>query len=255
MEKESYLTAILGIGLVIVALFLALNSKSNIIVDQNGLQRNTVSVSGTSSLTVDPNKAEIYVKVVTLEKTAQEAKNRNSQISKQVIDALKKEGVKDKDIETSQFNIYPRYEYEEVIELNIRKSNQKLVGYEVTNVLKVTTLDLEKAGKLVDVAVDNGANDIESVAFGLTKEREKEVKQQAMVAASNDAREKAVALATNVGVALLKPISVSESSFYYMPYAVRGAFDKAEASMPAQTTINPQKLDISAAVQIVYEIK
>lgn len=251
MEKNNYLTTILVAGLVITAIVLALNVKTQ---PSNTEEKNRLSVSGTSTLTVDPNKAEIYIKVVTLEKTAQESKNKNSQISGNVVKALKKEGIKDKDIETSQFSIYPRYEYEEVVELNVRKSNQKLVGYEVTNVLKVTTLELEKAGKIVDVAVNNGANDIESVVFGLTKEREKEVKQQAMVTSSNDAREKAIALATNVGVTLLKPISVSESSFYYMPYAVR-AFDKAEASMPAQTTINPQKLDISAAVQIVYEIK
>ena len=119
-----------------------------------------------------------------------------------MVRALKKEGVKDKDIETSQFSIYPRYEYEEVVEINLRKSNQILSGYEVVNVLKVTTQDLEKAGKLIDAAVDAGANDIERVTFGLTKEKEKEVKQQAMNLASNDAKEKAVALATNLGVAL-----------------------------------------------------
>jgi uncharacterized protein YggE len=255
MEKN-YLTAILGVGLIVVALMLAFNTKSDVIVDQNGLQRNTISVSGASSLTVDPNKAEIYVKIVTLEKTAQEAKNRNSQISKQVMDALKKEGVKDKDIETSQFNIYPRYEYEEAITPDFnRPSKQVLIGYEVTNVLKVTTLELEKAGKLVDVAIDNGANNIDNVVFGLTKEREKEVKQQAMIAASSDAREKAVALATNVGVTLLKPITISESSFYYMPYAARGAAMMEKADAAAPTAINPQKLDISANVQVAYEIK
>ena len=200
MEIKNYLTTILAVGLVIAALLLALNSKSNVIVGQNGLQRNTISVSGTSSLNVDPNKAEIYVKVVTLEKTAQESKNKNSQISQKITDALKRSGVKNNDIETSQFSIYPKYEYEEIIENNIRKPKQNLVGYESTNVLKVTTQDLEKAGKLIDVAVDNGANEIERVSFVLTKEKEKEVKQQAMIMASNDAKDKAVALATNLEV-------------------------------------------------------
>lgn len=253
MEKN-YLTAILGIGLVIAALLLALNSKSNVIIDQNGLQRNTVSVSGTSSLTVESNKAEIYVKIITLEKTAQEAKNKNSEISKRVMDALKKEGVKDKDIETSQFYISPKYDYEESVDANIRKSRQVLLGYEVTNILKVTTQDLDKAGKLVDAAVDNGANEIERISFGLTKEREKEVKQQAMVMASNDAKEKATALATNLGVTLLKPISISESNFYYQPFDFRGALEKS-APMAAGTAISPQKLDVSASVQLVYETK
>lgn len=253
MEKSNYLTTILVAGLVIIALVLALNAKTQ---TSNIEEKNKISVSGTSTLTVDPNKAEVYAKIVTLEKTAQESKNKNSQISSNVVKALKKEGVKDKDIETAQFSIYPKYEYEEVTEINLRKSKQILVGYEVVNVLKVTTQDLEKVGKLIDAAVDAGANDIERVSFGLTKEKEKEIKQQAMVLASNDAKEKAVALATNLGVSLLKPISISESSFYYQPFEVYGreAFDKAVPAV-AETVINPQKLDVSASVQLVYEIR
>ena len=252
MEKGNYLITILAAGLVIIAIVLALNAKTQ---PSNTEEKNKLSVSGTSTLTVDPNKAEIYVKVVTLEKTAQEAKNKNSQISSNVVKALKKEGVKDKDIETSQFSIYPRYEYEEVTEANLRKSNQILVGYEVVNVLKVTTQDLEKAGRLIDAAVDAGSNDIERVTFGLTKEREKDIKQQAMVLASNDAKEKAVALATNLDVSLLKPISISESSFYYQPFEFRGGLMEKAVPAAAETFINPQKLDVSASVQLVYEMR
>ena len=250
MEKRDYLTTILVAGLVVIAIVLALNSKTG---TSNIEEKSKISVSGVSTLTVDPNKAEVYVRIVTLEKTAQESKNKNSQISSNVVKALKKEGVKDKDIETSQFYISPRYDYEEISELNLIKSRQVLVGYEVVNVLKVTTQDLEKAGRLIDVAVDNGANDIERVSFGLTKEKEKEIKQQAMIQSSNDAKEKAVALATNLGVNLLKPISISESGFYYQPFEFRGAL--MEKAAPAETVINPQKLDVSASVQLVYEIR
>ena len=84
--------------------------------------------------------------------------------------------------------------------------------------MKVTTQNLEKVGKLIDVAVDNGANDIERVSFGLTKEKEKDIKQQAMILASSDAKDKAVALATNLEVTMLKPISISESNFVYQPF-------------------------------------
>lgn len=250
MEKANYLTTILVAGLVIIAVVLALNSKTE---ESDLEEKSRISVSGSSSLTVDPNKAEVYARVVTLEKTAQESKNKNSQVSGNVVKALKKEGIKDKDIETSQFSIYPKYEYEEVIEINLRKSKQVLVGYEVVNVLKITTQDLDKAGKLIDAAVDAGANDIERVSFGLTDEREKEIKQQAMIAASNDAKEKAVALSTNLEVTLLRPISISESSFYYQPFEFRGAL--MEKAVAAETVINPQKLDVSASIQLVYEIR
>ncbi len=252
MEKGNYLTTIMVVGLVIVAIILAFSIKANNAPQE---EKNKVSVSGTSTLTVDPNKAEVYAEIVTLEKTAQDSKNKNSQISGNVVKALKKEGMKDKDIETSQFSIYPKYEYQEVVETDSRKSKQILVGYEVVNVLKVTTQDLDKVGKLIDAAVDVGANNIERISFGLTKEKEKEIKQQAMIIASDDAREKAVALATNLGVTLLKPISISESSFYYQPFEFRGALMEKAAPIAAETVINPQKLDVSASVQLVYEIR
>lgn len=251
MEKRDYLTAILVIGLVIAAVFLASGTKTG---STNQEEKSKVSVSGTSALTVEPDKAEVYVKIATLEKTAQESKNKNSQITSNVVKALKKEGAKDSDVETSQFFISPKYDYEEIIDANSRKSKQVLVGYEVVNILKVTTQDLEKAGRHIDAAVDNGANGIERVSFGLTKEKEKEVKRQAMVLASNDAKEKAVALATNLEVSLLKPISISESGFYYQPFDIYSRGELLEKAA-AETLISPQKLEVSASVSLVYEIK
>ncbi|MAG91273.1 hypothetical protein CMO83_01190 [Candidatus Woesearchaeota archaeon] len=252
MGKENYLTTILVVGLVIVAIVLASSSNTSVSSQE---EKSKVSVSGSSSVTVDPNKAEVYVNILTLEKTAEQARDENSQISSDVTKALKKEGVKDKDIETSRFTISPRYEYEDVIESGLRRSKQILVGYEVSNVLKVTTQDLEKVGNLIDAAVDNGANDIERVSFGLTDDKEKEVKQQAMILASNDAKEKAVALTANLGVRLVKPLSISESNFFYQPYeiSVRSAF--LENAVAEDTVINPQKLDVSASVSLVYEIR
>jgi len=253
MEQKNNLAVVLGIGLVIVALLLAFNSKSNVVVGQNGVQRNTVSVSGTSTLSIAPDKAEIYVRVVTVEKTAQDSKNKNSLISSNMVKALKKEGIKDSDIETSQYSIYPKYDYQENTDAR-KPAQQVLTGYEVANVLKVTTKELEKAGKLIDVSVENGANEIERVSFALTKEKEKDVKQQAMILASNDAKDKAVALVTNLEVGLGKPVSITESNFYYQPYNFYAGAAPLEKSS-ADTTINPQKLDVSATVALVYEIR
>lgn len=252
MKKDNYLAYILAVGLVIAAIALALNAKT---IPSNQEEKSKVSVSGASSLTVEPNKAEVYAKIATLEKTAQESKNKNSQISGGVARALKKEGVKDKDIETSQFFISPKYEYEEISENGLIKTKQVLIGYEVVNVLKVTTQDIEKAGRIIDAAIDSGANDIERVSFGLTEEKEKEIKQQAMALASNDAKEKASALASSLGVSLLKPISISESGFFYQPFEFNARGALMEKSAPAETAISPQKIDVSASVSLVYEIR
>ena len=256
MEQKNTLAMMLGIGLVIVALLLAFNAKSNIVVGQNGVQKNTVSVSGISTLSVSPDKAEVYVKIVTLEKTAQGSKDKNSQISANVMKALKKEGLKDADIETSQYSIYPKYNYPIDTSDPIRKPLEPiLAGYEVNNVLKVTTKDLERTGKLIDVAVSSGANEIERVSFDLSKDKEKDVKQQAMILASTDAKDKAIALITNLGVSLGKPVSITESNFYYQPYNYYASASAPMEKAGADTSISPQKLDISATVTVAYEIK
>ena len=125
VKQTNYLTTILAVGLIIVAIVLAANNNTQTVSNE---ERNRVSVSGTASITVDPDKAEVFVKILTLEETAQESKNENSRISSKVMRALNNEGVKTKDIETSQFSIFPRYEYEEVVENGVIKSKRVLVG-------------------------------------------------------------------------------------------------------------------------------
>lgn len=245
-EKTNMLTTILIIGLVLVALILAYNTKTTAVVSGQDV-RNLITVSGTSELTTMPNKAEIYVKIETFEKTAEEAKNANSKISKKVITALENKGVKNADIETSQFYLSPRYSWDE------KTGKSEIDGYTLTNVLKVTTLDLDKVGNLVDTAVNSGANGIDNVIFGLTKDREKEIKSEALVRASEEAKVKAEALATRLGVNLKRIASISESSFSYIPYAYR--FAAVEKVMAAEETqISPQKLEVSATVNLAYEI-
>jgi len=251
MEKTHHmLIGILSVGLILALLILALNSKQTTVVSGQDV-RNIISVSGRSELTVEPDKAEIFVNVETQKKTAKEAKDENARVSKKVTDALKKAGIKKDNIETTQFRINPRYEYDRL------KGKSEIIGYTVTHVLKVTTLDLDKVGTYIDTAVNNGANRINSVNFGLTKEKEKEINGEALIRASNVAREKAEALATNLGVRLGKIASVSESGFDFIPFVAR-EFAVAEAAVgapPIPTEISPQDVTVRATVNVAFEIK
>lgn len=248
MEKTYHiLIGILSVGLVVALLILAFNAKQTTVVSGQDI-RNTILVSGNSELTVEPDKAEIYVNIETIQKTAKEAKDENARVSKNVRDSLKRAGIKEEDFETAQFTISPRYEYDRV------KETSELIGYIVTHVLKVTTTNLDKVGDFIDISVNNGANQINNVVFSLTKEKQKDVNGEAMIRASKVAKEKAEALATNLGVRLGKISSISESSFDYIPYISRG-FAKAEiAEAPITTEISPQYVTIRAAVNIAYEI-
>lgn len=251
-KTDNNLVTILAVGLVIVALVLAFSSRSTVNVASSGqLQKNTVSVSGQAEMSVDPDQAELYVKIETTKTTAKPAKDENSETSEAVESALRKQGVKKEDIETHRYSIRPNYRYD-------RDDGQShLTGYTVTNVLKVTTNDMEDIGDIIDAAVDAGANGFEQITFGLSDEKQKDVNAAVLLKASDEAKDKAESLAKNLDVSLGKLSSISESNFYYAPYAYPMA-DVEQAVMAgakAAVSINPQDVTVRATVNLAYEIE
>ncbi|MBI2135597.1 SIMPL domain-containing protein [Candidatus Woesearchaeota archaeon] len=216
--------------------------------------RNIITVSGNSEIDASPDKAEMYVAVSNEALAAKEAKDKNSETSNNVIDALIKQGLKKDDIETSSFTISPKYEWE-----NDEKGIGKQVfkGYEVRHVLKITTQTIDKIGEFLDAAVDAGANNVEQIRFGLTKEKEVEVKTDALYEAAKNAEEKAIVLATSLGVNLKKAVSIQETSFSYQPYYydTRSFETAAMAKMESTQVIAPKNVEVRANVNVVFGMK
>ena len=250
--SKNIIVGILAVGLILVALILAFGAKTTTIISEGADQRNVISVTGQSELSVQPDEAELYIRIKTEATTAKAAKDENTVITNNVMQALLKDGFKKEDIESYQFSIYPKQRWDE------EEETYETYGYECEHTLKATTKDTEKAGDYIDTAVNAGANGIDRVEFTLSNEYEKDVKGQTMILASNDAKEKAEALTTNLGVSLGKITSISESNFVYSPYVYYGA-DRAMAegggAFEEKTTIQPQKLEVQGYVSLVFEIK
>src|SRR3989338_5456991 len=232
-------------GIFLIVAVLVLNSQDRVI-STNQFQQNAVSVSADSIVETEPDKAEIYVKIETFAVKAEGAKNENSKISDNVRKALKGYGIKDSDMETSSFFMNPKYRYDP------DSGESTLEGYTLTNVIKVTAKDVNNAGRIIDAAVDAGANGIDFVRFGLSKEKEKEISGQALGEAAKSAKDKASILAKSLGVGLGKVISIQESSFSIMPYDYSPMKLSAEAAVG--TEISPQKVEVAAHVALAYEI-
>jgi uncharacterized protein YggE len=243
MEWKNNIVTLFAIaGLIVVALSLTLVKP--------GMQdRSTMSVSGTSELTISPDKAEAYISIVTEADTAQAAQDQSKGITDKVISALKGMGLKDEDIETSNYYISKKTEWNPKLE----KSEEK--GYILTQTLKVTTTDISKVGNIVDAAVNAGANGVERISFGLTKETEKTVRAQALTKATEAAKDKGKNMAQAAGVTLGKIVSISESNFYYSPYVANVKNEIAIDNSMRQSIIPPEKVDVSSSVQLLFEIK
>src|SRR3989338_4095105 len=116
MEKTNWLVIILALGLVVTSLILALHNPSvNVTTGNQDYMKNIISVSGNSEMRVSPDKAEIYVAVYSEGKNAQDAQDANKKAYDSVYKALKNMGIKDAQLETTQYYLSPKYSYDQRI--------------------------------------------------------------------------------------------------------------------------------------------
>ncbi|MEK6835955.1 MAG: SIMPL domain-containing protein [Nanoarchaeota archaeon] len=209
-------------------------------------EKTTISVSGQSTIEALADEASVYIGIDTLEKTAEDSKNKNAEISENVLNALKNINIDEKNIETSSYNIYPEYDYS--------NNRQELKGYRTLNVLKVKTQDFSKIGKIVDASIDAGANTIQSINFELSQEKQNQVKTEAISEASEDAHIKAQATAQGLNAKLGKVKSVTVQDYSYIPFPYYAAESGIAVKQALATEILPRNLEVNAVVNVVFEL-
>ena len=125
--------------------------------------KRSISLTATGAIRTAPDKVDITTGVTSQAPSAKEALAKNSTAMTEVIAALKAEGLDAKDIQTTNFTVQPLYEE--------RKDGRspKIVGYQVTNSVHLTVRDIGKLGQILDRVVTLGANDVNSIDFGVAE--------------------------------------------------------------------------------------
>lgn len=168
----------------------------------------TVTVSGMGRANVTPDRFSFNVGVQTVAPTVEDAVAENNRRVAAVIAALKKAGAQDKDIQTSQFTIYPQQNYQE-------GKLPRIVGYQVSNNVTVRSEKVADAGRLLGVAVGAGVNHSSGINFEVADPARG--RNQGMRAAFDDARAKASLLAQAAGRTLGPAIVISEGAQHHTP--------------------------------------
>jgi uncharacterized protein len=207
----------------------------------------TLSVSGSGKVYLTPDIAYITIGVHTENNSAAEAVASNNQQAEQVISALKAQGIADKDIQTTNFSIYPQQEYDQ---------NGKPTGtikYIVDNSVFVTVRDITQVGDVLDAAVKAGANSISGIQFDVTDKTQ--ALSEARKSAVNDAQVKAEELSSAAGVTLGEVQTISE----YTSGGPQPMYDmRAAAPMAAEAAsvpIQAGQMLLTVEVNMVYEIR
>lgn len=237
--------------------------------------QNTITVEGKAERFVAPDIAVLDYTVQEDALTVKDAQAKATDKSNKVIDFLKKSGVDEKDIKTTNYNIQPKYEYyyakpgvavgapEIICPASYcpppYQQNSKIVGYTIYNSVEVKIRDLARAGDIVSGLGGYGVSNISSLSFQI--EKDEQIREDVKNDAIKDARDKAKERAKSLGVRLGKIVQVSDNGGYPIYYAgaAKGiatpsvAMEAADTRAPSPQLPSGQN-DIVSTVTLVYEI-
>lgn len=207
-----------------------------------------VTTTGQAEIKVIPDLADLSFDVEVRSVNLQQGLAEHSQNMAKLVAALKKAGIEDRDLQTSQVTISPVYHRDEN-----RAETAKIAFFSITQTAGLTLRDIKKITSITTSAIDAGANRVGGVTLRTSKLRQH--RDQARIQAIRAAKEKALALATELGSKVGKPYSISEQSHDPMPYArlgMQNSMAYAPGDAASSTTFEPGTISITATVTVAF---
>ena len=206
-----------------------------------------VSVSGTAEVDVAPDEVVLGLGVESRDKVLATAKAQNDASAKKVLALASEVGIDAKDIRTSALQMAPEYSEEK---------NPKFLNYEVSLRIVITLRDLSKYETLMTRLLEAGISRVNGISFEVDQTRK--YKDEARVKAIQAAKEKAVAMAGQLGQTVGKPWEISEqnSDNPYAPSMLANSMVNGyESGGRQESTVAPGQVTISASVRVSFQLE
>ena len=209
-----------------------------------------IHVSAEGSVDLPPDMAVLALTVTREAETAGLALDANSEAMEKVLGALQAEGIAERDMQTSNFSIQPKYVYPQSKATGERNTRQ-IVGYTVRNGLTVRIRDIDRVGAILDKSVGLGVNEGGNIMF--TNDDPSAAISQARTQAMKKAVAKANTLANAAGVEVGKILEISEQSFpsYPVPMArAEMAMARSADAVPVAVGESTYKVNVNVSFAI-----
>jgi len=203
----------------------------------------TVTVSATASVSAKPDMARIMSGVQTEASSAREATAENTMIMANLIDGLKSLGIAEKDIQTSNFSVSPRYQH------NREGGAPRIDGYQVSNEVSIAMRDLTAVGDVLDKMIGLGANQMRGLSFEVSGAET--LTDAARTDAIANARRRAELFAKAAGAEVGEVIEIREGGSYEGPRPMMAARREMSAAVP----IEAGEQSLSASVTVTWALK
>lgn len=204
----------------------------------------TFDVSGEGKVTIKPDIASVSVGIQSSGSSVKAVQDQiNSSINK-ISEAVKGLGIDSKDIQTTNYNINPEYDF---------SAGQRIKGYTASTNLYIKVRQIDKVNQVIDAATSNGANQVYGINFEVDDKStaQNEARQKAVA----DARKKAEDAAKIAGFRLGRIVNYSENLGGFggpVPLMRATAADSAVSNPPTQ--VEPGSTDITVNVTLSFDI-
>jgi uncharacterized protein YggE len=203
-----------------------------------------LSVSTEAKASVAPDMATVNAGVVTEAATAEAAMSENATRMNAVMAALKRAGIAERDIQTSNISLNPQYQYNQ-------NEPPKLTGYQAQNTVTVKVRALKNLGKAIDAVVAKGSNQVNGVSFSVADPDP--ALDSARKEALKKARARADLYAQAAGLKVQRIVSISENAApppqFPVPMMARAEMAKAP------TPVSPGEVDLSVTLNVSFELR
>lgn len=220
------------------------------VVVARGDVKPTLTVNGNSEVAITPDRAVVRLGAEAQADTAAAAQTQVNEIVQRALQQIRAVGIEERKIQTSGISLFPVYSQQE-FRPNTPPVTPRIVAYRASNTVQVEVTNLTLVGKVIDAGTTAGANRIEGLNFDLQDDLP--ARMRALQQAVAEARTKANAMATALGVRLLEVSEVTEGGVNVVsPMPRMGLMvNRAEA---ASTPVQPGEVRVQASVTLRYRI-
>jgi uncharacterized protein len=202
---------------------------------------NIVSTQGEGVIRVVPDVAYVTLGVETSNKDMSAAQAANRSTMNAVMSELTRLGISKDDVQTQSYNVYPEHSWE--------NNKSTLIGYKVSNLVRVKISNIDITGTILDAVAAKGANSVQGIQFTVSDENQ--AYQEALLIALKKAEDKAKSLVGYFGITKLTPVAISEGTAHisYPPIMQK----RVDAEMAADSTsVSPGEMEIRAQVSVSF---
>jgi hypothetical protein len=212
-----------------------------------GVQGTLLSVSAEGKSEARPDMATINLGVTTEGQTAQAALQENARRMTALTQALRRAGIAERDIQTSNVSVYPQQQYRE-------NQTPLITGYQANNTVTAKIRNVNNVGRVIDAAVGAGGNTINGVSFShADPDAQLDLARRAAIA---EARRRAELYASALNMRVVRIVAVQEGGGYSPPFPV--AYERAAAqdmAMAPPTPVAPGEIETRVSVSVTFELR